>query len=1356
MDGSKKLEEWINVTKESFKHIFIPPSVISPPSKVIAKGDSAATNHYWRLRDKDVLTDVQENTSTTVILPDSTTISSTHNGQLPIPSLSKMARNATILPHLKSASLISLGQLCNDNCDIFLNKTKLFVLKNNELLLQGFRNKQDGLWDIPLPQPSTTLKNTNPLPFPLVKPPIQSASVILRKKQTNIDLVTYLHAACFSPVKSTFLRAIKNNHFTTWPGLTPEIVNKALPPSLATEQGHLNQERQNLQSTKLQTLAPIKIEDEDNVTFPTVNDTKPIANEVCYTLITASETNSKAYIDLTGRFPFQSSRGRNYILVAYHYDANAVLATALKNKSKEEIKRGWEELNTKCEVAGVKPKTYVMDNEASAELKQAMLMKNISYQLVPPHIHRTNLAERAIQTFKNHFKAGFASVDPKFPAREWDRLLPQAVLTLNLLRSSRNNPRLSAHAYLFGEFNFNATPLAPPGTKVLLHKKPDDRTSWGPHGRQGWYIGPALDHYRCVTCFVPDTRKELISDTVTFLPAQYKFPEIKTDDFLAQAATDIISILSKPPPSTVPSLEAGDLTRNALLKIAQSLNRVKEIPAVLTQPQPTSTPSETPQPTSTSLINDESPITAPPNTSLLPASPPALQSPPCPLPRVRATVPVSQQKTAPSPRVPTKLAPKVTLLSKPAAKSLRSDIPYLQQRYSLRSSQAKNYSHNFRSRAATRLLAQHLSSTNHPDLTSTSACMHIYNDAGKKQSLDDLLIGSDSEVWTKSLSNEIGRLAQGNIHGVKSTDTIDFIYKNQVPQDRKVTYANFDLSYRPLKTEKHRVRLVVGGDKLSYDDDSGSPAASLLETKVILNSVISDADLGARFMSCDLKDFFLATPMKKPEYMRIRWQHIPDDIKEKYNLYDKVHNGYIYVLIKRGMYGLKQAAVLAYEHLISNLSQHGYSPVPHTLGIWHHKTRRTKFCLCVDDFGVKYYTKDDAQHLIRSLEHHYTCTTDWTGQHFCGLNINWNYPRKHVDISMPGYIETCLSRFQHALPKRPQRSPHHFAPFTFGPKGTRQYANAPDQSKFLDKKGIKFVQSVVGSLLYYARAIDSTMLPALNDIASQQAQPTQRTYDKCLRLLDYAATYPSAYVRFHASDMVLRVDTDAAYLVMPKSRSRIAGYFYLGQLKHKPIPTVLNGAILVECKTLRHVVASAAEAEVGGIFHNAQMAIPIRNMLTRLGHQQPPTPIKTDNSTANGFVHDNINLKKSKSWDMRYYWLRDRQNQEQFDIYWESGKTNNGDYFTKHHPTFHHVATRGMYVKDALTTFKNSLLNMVQYLKSHASVRGCVDPPDIRIHSTEPMTSSSTSGTDCLAVTSKTSNTNGKQMSIRQYNIAHK
>jgi hypothetical protein len=151
---------------------------------------------------------------------------------------------------------------------------------------------------------------------------------------------------------------------------------------------------------------------------------------------------------------------------------------------------------------------------------------------------------------------------------------------------------------------------------------------------------------------------------------------------------------------------------------------------------------------------------------------------------------------------------------------------------------------------------------------------------------------------------------------------------------------------------------------------------------------------------------------------------------------------------------------------------------------------------------------------------------------------------------------------------------------------------------------------------------------------------------------------------------------------MPKARSRIAGYYYLGNHPSTGPHPELNGTILIECKTLKHVVASAAEAETGGIFHNAQMALPIRVILEAMEHPQPATPIKTDNATATGFVYNNINQKKSKSWDMRYYWLRDRENQGHFKVRWERGLDNDADYFTKHHATKHHREMRPRYVKD--------------------------------------------------------------------------
>ena len=108
-------------------------------------------------------------------------------------------------------------------------------------------------------------------------------------------------------------------------------------------------------------------------------------------------------------------------------------------------------------------------------------------------------------------------------------------------------------------------------------------------------------------------------------------------------------------------------------------------------------------------------------------------------------------------------------------------------------------------------------------------------------------------------------MVQGSIHGVQGTDTIQFVSKNDIPSNKKVTYSSFVCNFRPLKEEQYRARITVGGDKLEYSDDTGSLAANLLETKIIINSVISDAKKGARFMSADIKDHFLATPMIDPE-----------------------------------------------------------------------------------------------------------------------------------------------------------------------------------------------------------------------------------------------------------------------------------------------------------------------------------------------------------------------------------------------------------------------------------------------------------------------------------------------------------
>ena len=138
-------------------------------------------------------------------------------------------------------------------------------------------------------------------------------------------------------------------------------------------------------------------------------------------------------MDLTGHFPHCSSRGNNYILVAYHYDSNAILGEPLKNRQAATIPQAWKLIHQKLSRAAESQNTWILDNEASQDLKYSMVKSKTNYQLVPPHTHRANSAERAIQTFKAHFIAGLSSLDPDFPVSEWDRLLPQAFLTLNLL-----------------------------------------------------------------------------------------------------------------------------------------------------------------------------------------------------------------------------------------------------------------------------------------------------------------------------------------------------------------------------------------------------------------------------------------------------------------------------------------------------------------------------------------------------------------------------------------------------------------------------------------------------------------------------------------------------------------------------------------------------------------------------------------------------------------------------------------------------------------------------------------------------------------------------------------------------------
>ena len=194
---------------------------------------------------------------------------------------------------------------------------------------------------------------------------------------------------------------------------------------------------------------------------------------------------------------------------------------------------------------------------------------------------------------------------------------------------------------------------------------------------------------------------------------------------------------------------------------------------------------------------------------------------------------------------------------------------------------------------------------------------HVFNDiTGRSETPATLLTGDKAIAWNILLANEWVRLSKSIKNRVIVTDTIDFIHKSEVPHKRKVTYGNFVCDYRPLKTEQWRVQLTVRGDCHEYPHEAASPAVSLIENKLIINTTISDAHKDARVMVVDLMDFSLKPPMERPEFMKIHQRLFPIEILEAYKLHDKItKDGYIYIRIKHGMYDLKKAARLAYDLL---------------------------------------------------------------------------------------------------------------------------------------------------------------------------------------------------------------------------------------------------------------------------------------------------------------------------------------------------------------------------------------------------------------------------------------------------------
>eukprot|EP00804_Cyclotella_cryptica_P028836 CCRYP_008420-RA/>CCRYP_008420-RA protein AED:0.29 eAED:0.29 QI:0/0/0/1/1/1/4/0/762 len=308
--------------------------------------------------------------------------------------------------------------------------------------------------------------------------------------------------------------------------------------------GTLNQCRKNVRSTKPKPI-PLK----------TFQSPKLIGRKLHDIYTHVYDTRNTIFSDQTGQFPHRSSSGNHYLMVMVDIDSSAILVEPIKNRTDLELTRAYSTLINRLHQAGVVPRKHVLDNEISTAMKTLI---TDTYKMS----HRRNAAEVAIRNFKSHFLSILAGVADDFPMKLWDKLLPQAEITINLLRQSNATPTVSAYAHLNGPFDYNNIPLALMGCSVQVHEKSDARGTWAFHSIDGWYLSTSPEHYRTHRCHIKSTNSERLSDTVVFQHKSITHPSLTPTDKLMQAVSACAAALKG---ITAPTKDITDL--KALLDI---------------------------------------------------------------------------------------------------------------------------------------------------------------------------------------------------------------------------------------------------------------------------------------------------------------------------------------------------------------------------------------------------------------------------------------------------------------------------------------------------------------------------------------------------------------------------------------------------------------------------------------------------------------------------------------------------------------------------------------------------------------------------------------------------------------------
>ena len=606
----------------------------SPTQQHMAVVDGGASGHYFKLSDISLIRDVKMSPicdRIDVAVADGKILRSTHHGYLDVPGHRPMM--AYVFPELKG-SLLSVASFVDVGLELTYSSNFVTAFDlNGNMIFQGDRDTRTGLWKVDLQVFNNSSKTH------------QAANLITRLDSVT-DFVNFWHGAFGSPALSTFIPAVERG-FIRIPGLTPAKIRRHPPNPLATAYGHLDATRKGFRSTKSrQPPAGNNSDSEDDFQTNKLSDKTNKSGCMFYRteqISTGGSSSGRVHADAAGAFPVRAHSGALYQIIYYHEDSNIIHIETTKSRSGPELLAALQRAIKFFTDHGAKPLRIVrMDNEISAPMETWLDDSVIELELTPVAQHRTNRAERAIRTWKGHFIATLAGIDPECPLALWEDFIEQAELTLNIMRSSPINPMISAWEALCGKFDIAATPIAPLGMKVLVHDTPEKRGSWHAHGSQGYYTGRALKHYRCHTVWMKDSRATRISDCLSWHPVLLKMPGSSLLEELTSAIVGIKILLAKI--EEIPALaHSNQPLDDADAQLVNDLRSIRELfrPPVNNYDPPAGPPGFPPlgvqTPTSTGTV-----LPMPPTITVLPMPPTITVLPMPPAPAQRVVTPQTQ------------------------------------------------------------------------------------------------------------------------------------------------------------------------------------------------------------------------------------------------------------------------------------------------------------------------------------------------------------------------------------------------------------------------------------------------------------------------------------------------------------------------------------------------------------------------------------------------------------------------------------------------------------------------------------------------------------------------------------------